>query len=119
MRLFEIVMCCVCRDVWMSSHPEMLNTADTCRMMLFFTVMFWTTAQGAPPLWLRGVKMNAYPDCPAAQWFSIVFPSTTTFCAFLNSTRFLTVQFCVIQACGRLIRLRRIVMLLGTRFGMF
>src|SRR3954462_7093754 len=102
----------------MSSHPEMLNTAATCRMMLFFTVMFWTTDQGAPPLWLRGVKMNAYPDWPAAQWFSIVFPSTTTFCAFLNSTRFLTVQLWVIHASGRLIRLRRIVMFEGTRLEM-
>src|SRR6476646_4961854 len=102
----------------MSSQPEMLNTADTCRMMLLRTVMFCTTDHGALPLWLRGVKMNAYPDWPAAQWFWMMLPSTITLCAFLNSTRFLTVHDCVIQASGRLMVLRRMVMLLGTRLAM-
>src|SRR5476649_2365283 len=101
----------------MSSQPEMLNTAARWRMTLLRIVMFFVTDQGAPPLWLRGVKRIEYPAWPAAQLFSIVLPSTSTSCAFLNSTRFLTVHACDIQASGLLIRLRRIVMFDGTRFG--
>ena len=79
--------------------------------------MSLTTDQGALPSWLRGVITNAYPVCPAAQLFSIVLPSTVTLRAFLNSTRFFTVQFWLRHASGLEIRLRRIVIFDGTRFG--
>ena len=76
-----------------------------------------TIDQGALPSWLRGVITNAYPVWPAAQLFSIVLPSTVTVRAFLNSTRFFTVQLCVRQASGLEIRFRRMVMFDGTRLG--
>src|SRR4051812_26317409 len=96
----------------------MLKPAATCRMMLFWTVMFFTTDHGAVPLWLRGVNRIEYPCCPADQLFSIMLPSTSTFAAFLNSIRFFTTHDSDIHASGLVIRLRRMVMLEGTRLGM-
>ena len=48
----------------------------------------------------------------------MVLPSMRTVSAFFSSMRFLTVHACVIHAIGLVMRLRRIVMLVGTRFGM-
>src|SRR3954469_24363021 len=96
----------------------MLTTDPTCRMILCCTVTFCTTDQGAVLSWLRGLNISAKPPCPEAQLFSIVLPSISTRSAFFNSIRFFTDQEDDIHASGLLIKLRRMVMLDGTRFGM-
>ena len=61
-------------------------------------------------------KSNRVAPRPASQLFSKMFPSMSTFCAFFSSSRLMSAQFCVFHAVGFVNRLRRIVILDGTRF---
>src|SRR5689334_17255573 len=97
----------------------MLMPAPTWRIVLLLIVTFRTSVHGAVPLWLRGDSMNAKPCWFASHEYSSVLPSIVTSAAFFSSTRFLIVHPWAIHAVGFAIRFRRIVMLLGTRFGMY
>src|SRR5512132_3712070 len=87
-RLLRTVMSLVI-SVDDASTPRMLMPAAMCRTVLFVICTCCTTTHGAPPSWLRGVSTIASPSYAAAHAYSRRLLSTTTRCAFLNSSRFL------------------------------
>src|SRR6185295_190188 len=74
------------------SYPSMFTPCSTLRTILLLKVTSRVTHQGHLLSWLFDLRRIAKPTWASFQQFSNRFPSTSTFCAFLVSKRFLIVQ---------------------------